>query len=302
MNEFKRRCFQGMSVQTQWKYCIEPPSNRIELGLRGLWRYRSLIYLFAKRDFMSRYRQTLLGPLWMILEPFFSTLVFIIVFGNMAKFPTMDSIGSENFVIPAILFYMFSHVLWEFFSLTVKDTARTLIVNAKIMEKVYYPRLTSPFASTLSDLMTLGVMLILYVFLFFVESIYGRVTIRFTFNIFLVPLVILQLALLGLGSGLILSVLTVKYRDIRFMVDFILQVWLYLTPVAYGLLLVPEKWFSLYMLNPVASIITSARYLCFGEGYFNIFFCLWSWIVTLIVFFVGLILFNKTEKNFIDFV
>lgn len=291
-----------MSGQTQWKYCIEPPSKKLELGFKGLWQYKSLIYLFAKRDFKSRYRQTLLGPVWMILEPFFSTLVFTIVFGNMAKFPTMDSAGSENMVIPAILFYMLSHVLWEFFSLTVKDTARTLIVNARIMEKVYYPRLTSPVASTLSDLMTMGVMLLLYVFLFIIESILGKVSINFTFSIFLFPLVILQLALFGLGCGLILSVLTVKYRDIRFMVDFFLQVWLYLTPVAYGLLLVPERWVSLYMLNPMASVMTTARYLCFGRGYFNIFSCLWSWIVTLIVFFSGVILFNRTEKNFIDIV
>ena len=147
----------------QWKYCIEPGNGKAELGLKSLWQYRGLVYLFARRDFTSRYRQTLLGPLWMFLNPLLTTVVFTVVFGNMAKFPTMDNTATADTVVPAFLFYMIGNILWGYFSNTVKDVSKTLIANVRIMGKVYYPRLASPVASALSNQMTMAVRLLLFV-------------------------------------------------------------------------------------------------------------------------------------------
>lgn len=284
----------------QWKYCIEPGAGKSELGFRDLWQYRSLVYLFAKRDFTSRYRQTLLGPLWMFLNPLLTTIVFTIVFGNMANFPTMDGPVSKTMAVPAFLFYMIGNILWNYFANTVKDVSKTLTANVRIMEKVYYPRLVSPVASALSNQMTTVVRL-LFFFCFLAGGVLcGRVSVSVTWMVLLLPLLFLQLMLLSLGTGLIISVLTVKYRDAGFMVDFCLQLWLYMTPVVYGLQMVPERWIWLYLLNPVAPIMTTARYFCFGDGYFQAGPVLWSWAATLLLFLAGVLLFNRTEKNFVD--
>ncbi len=284
----------------QWKYCIEPGKGKPELGFRELWQYRGLVYLFAKRDFTSRYRQTLLGPLWMFLNPLLTTIVFTIVFGNMANFPTMDGPVSETMAVPAFLFYMIGNILWNYFSNTVRDVSKTLTANVRIMEKVYYPRLVSPVASALSNQMTMAVRLLLFFCLLAGGALCGRVSVSVTWMVFLLPLLLLQLMLLSLGTGLIISVLTVKYRDAGFMVDFFLQLWLYMTPVVYGLQMVPGRWIGLYLLNPAAPIMTTARYLCFGDGYFQAGPVLWSWAVTLLLFLAGVLLFNRTEKNFVD--
>ncbi len=284
----------------QWKYCIEPGNGKLELGFGNLWQYRGLIYLFAKRDFMSKYRQTVLGPIWMFLSPLLTTVMFTVVFGNMAKFPTMDSVVPKKIVIPAFLFYMIGNTLWVYFANTVKAVSKTLIANARIMGKVYYPRLVSPVASALSNQMTMAVRLLLFACFLVGGVVCGRVSVHITWTVLLFPLLILQMTLLSLGVGLIISVLTVKYRDVGFMVDFCLQLWLYMTPVVYGLRLVPEKWIGLYMLNPVAPVMTTARCLCFGGGYFQIVPVLWSWAATLLLFLAGVLLFNRAEKNFVD--
>ena len=284
----------------QWKYCIEPGGGKPELGFRDLWQYRGLVYLFAKRDFTSRYRQTLLGPLWMFLNPLLTTIVFTIVFGNMANFPTMDSPVSETMAVPAFLFYMIGNILWNYFSNTVRDVSKTLTANVRIMEKVYYPRLVSPVASALSNQMTMAVRLLLFFCFLAGGALCGRVSVSVTWTVLLLPLLLMQLMLLSLGTGLIISVLTVKYRDAGFMVDFFLQLWLYMTPVVYGLQMVPERWIGLYLLNPAAPIMTTARFLCFGDGYFQAGPVLWSWAATLLLFLAGVLLFNRTEKNFVD--
>ncbi len=284
----------------QWKYCIESGKGKPELGFRSLWEYRGLVYLFARRDFASKYRQTMLGPLWMFLNPLLSTIVFTIVFGSMANFPTMDSSSIEGLVIPGFLFLMISNILWEYFSNTVKSVSKTFVANARIMGKVYYPRLVSPVASAFSNLTTMAARLLLFGCFLIAGIVCGRVSVQITWRVLLFPLMILQPLLLSLGVGLIISALTVKYRDIGFMLDFGLQLWFYLSPVVYGLQLVPEKWVFLYMLNPVASIMTTARYLCFGCGYFQIFPVLWGWVITVIIFLAGVLLFNRAEKNFVD--
>lgn len=291
-----------MDGKEQWKYCIEPGKRKAELGFWSLWQYRGLVYLFARRDFTSRYRQTFLGPIWMFLDPLMTTVVFTVVFGNMAKFPTMDTEASGDITIPAFLFYMISSILWKYCANTVKDVSITLIGNVRIMSKVYYPRLVSPVASAISNQMTMLARLLLFVCFLAAGMIFGDVSAHITWKVLLFPLVILQLMLFSLGVGLIISVLTVKYRDIGFGLDFGLQLLHYMTPVVYGLQLIPEKWVGLYMLNPLVQIMTTARYLCFGAGYFHILPFLWSWAVTLFLFLAGVLIFNQTEKNFIDII
>lgn len=292
----------GKDSKEQWRYSIDPEDGRPELGLGKLWQYRGLIYLFARRDFTSKYRQTLLGPLWMFLNPLMTTVVFTFVFGNMAKFPTMDSPTSTDLVIPAFLFYMIGSIFWDFFSSIVRHTSKTFLSNVRIMGKVYYPRLASPVAAAFSDLMTTLIRLLLFAVFFATGFIRGSVSVCLSWTMLLFPLALIQLMLFSLGLGLIVSVLTVKYRDFGFMVDFILQLWLYLTPVTYGLQLVPKRWIGLYMLNPVTPIITTARYLCFGGGYLQAGYVIWGWVATILFFAIGCVLFNRAEKTFIDII
>lgn len=283
-----------------WKYRIEPVNGRCELKLREIWQYRGLILLFVKRDFISKYKQTILGPLWAVINPVLSTLVFHIVFGNLAKLTVLDSAGSESIVVPGFLFYMSGNVLWNYFSGTVKDVSHTFIRNAGIMGKVYYPRLVSPIASALSGLIKLSIQLALFIVIFILCILKGTAVVHPSLKLLLLPLLLLQLMAFGMGAGLVISAVTTKYRDMAMLVDFGLQLWMYATPVVYGLQLVPEKWIPLFMLNPLTPIVTTARYLCFGEGYFKMRYFLQGWLISLIIFLTGLLLFARTEKNFVD--
>lgn len=287
-------------MENQWKYIIEPGKKRFELKFREVWQFRDLIFLFVRRDFVSKYKQTILGPVWAIVNPLLTTVVFTVVFGNFAKLPTMDNVPSGDVIVPSFLFYMIGNILWGFFSGTVKEASGTFLKNARIMGKVYYPRLISPIASAFSGLLTLLIRMLLFVVLLFIFIINGSAAVRPSLMLLLFPLLILQLMLLGLGTGLAISAITTKYRDMMMVIEFGLQLWLYITPVAYGLQLVPEKWVWLYMLNPISSIITTARYICFGEGYFQPGYFALCWILSAFVFFAGLFLFNRAEKSFID--
>ena len=289
-----------MRKQEDWKYVIEPVNKRFELNFREIWQRRDLIYLFVKRDFISRYKQTILGPLWAIINPVFTTVVFTIVFGEFAKLPTMDTALSSNMKVPSFLFYMIGNVLWGLFSNIVKDTSNTFIKNSAIMGKVYYPRLVSPISSAISALLTFFIRGLFFAVLLFICIFNGMASVRVSAMLLMVPLLILQLMLLGLGAGLMVTAVTTKYRDMIMIVDFGLQLWLYATPVTYGLKLVPEKWLPLFMLNPVTPILTTMRYACLGEGYFRIQYFIQGWIITLLILFVGFFLFNRAEKNFVD--
>lgn len=291
-----------MSEEQQWKYVIEPSKGVFGLKLRDLWQYRDLIYLFVKRDFISMYKQTILGPLWAIINPVLSTVFFTVIFGTFAKLTTMDTAQAEKIVVPSFLFYMIGNILWEYFSGTAKAVSDVFVHNAEMMKKVYYPRLTVPIASAIFGLLKLFIQLILFIILLGICVCNGSAVVAPSPMLAMFPLLIVQLMLFGLGVGFIISSLTAKYRDLILLVDFGLQLWLYATPVAYGLQLVPEKWFGFYMLNPLTSIFTAIRYLCFGEGYFNLKYYALSWAMTVMILMVGITLFNRTEKNFVDFV
>ena len=249
---------------------VSPKHRLLDLHLKEIFEYRDLIFLFVKRDFTSRYKQTILGPLWAVIQPLLTTVVFTIIFGKLAHLTNADAEG--DWVIPGFLFYMAGNILWGYFSSTLSLTSNTFLDHRPIMEKVYYPRLVTPISTA----------------------------IHVTPMLLLIPLLILQMILLSVGFGIIIASVTTKYRDLAMLVSFGLQLWQYGSPIAYGLQLVPEKWIGLYMLNPVAPVVTTFRYALFGFGYFSLRYYLIGWGVSLLVFLIGLIMFSWIERTFMD--
>jgi len=270
----------------------------LDLHLRETFHYRDLILLFVKRDFISLYKQTVLGPLWAIIQPLLTTIVFTIVFGNMARLTTADAAG--DFIVPGFLFYMAGNICWTFFSAVVEATSNTFIRNQSTMGKVYYPRLVSPIATAFSQLISFVIQLALFLLIWAVILFQGESSIRVTPALALIPVLILHMMVLSVGCGIIVSSVTTKYRDLARLVTFGLQLWQFGSPIAYGLQLIPEQARGWYLLNPVTPIITSFRYAVFGFGFFDWKYYAASWALSLAVFFIGLILFSRIERTFMD--
>lgn len=264
------------------------------------FKYRDLIFLFVKRDFVSKYKQTVLGPLWAIIQPLLTTVVFTIIFGNLAHLTTMDVVTNETVEMPGFLFYMAGTICWSYFSSTVSSTSNTFIGNSGIMGKVYFPRLVTPISTSISNLISFAIQFGMFIVIWAVFMIRGTTTMHITKYIAFMPLIILQMICLGMGFGIIISSLTTKYRDLAFLVGFGLQLWQYASPIAYGLALIPDRLQAIYLLNPVTPLLTTFRYAFFGVGYFNLTYYLISWVVTIVVLLIGIMLFNKIEKTFMD--
>lgn len=282
----------------EFKTVIDSNHKLFDFHLKEVFEYRDLIKLFIKRDFTALYKQTILGPIWAIIQPLFTTVVFSIIFGNLAGLTTADIKG--NFIIPEFIFYMSGNICWTYFSATLNQTSNTFIANSNIMGKVYYPRLVTPISTALSNLISFAIQFVMFIVFWLFYFIKGGTSIEITYKLLLIPIVILQMIILSVGCGIIISSVTTKYRDLRFAITFCLDLWRYASPIAYGLSLVPNKWLSLYMLNPITPIITTFRFSLFGFGYFNIAFYLISWIITVLVFAIGLILFSRIERTFMD--
>lgn len=287
-----------MEEVKQFKTEITSEHRLLDLHLRETLQYRDLIFLFVKRDFTALYKQTILGPAWAIIQPLLTTVVFTIIFGNLAHLTTADVEG--DFLIPGFLFYMSGNICWHYFSSTLQATSNTFLANRGTMGKVYYPRLVSPIATAISNLISFGIQFIMFICFWLYFILFSHTSIQVTPMLFLVPLIILQMIILSTGCGIIISSVTTKYRDLAMLVGFGLQLWQYGSPIAYGLQLVPQKWMSLYMLNPVTPIITTFRYAVFGFGYFNLTYYLIGWIVSIVVFFIGLVQFSRIERTFMD--
>ncbi len=282
----------------KFKTVISSKRKFFDLHIKETFMYKDLISLFVKRDFTAQYKQTILGPLWAIIQPLFTTVVFTIIFGNLAGLTTADVAG--DFIIPGFLFYMAGNICWSYFSTTLTATSNTFISNSAIMGKVYYPRLVTPIATALSKLISFAIQFAMLIIIWVIYLIIGGTSLQVTPQLLLIPLCIIQMIMLSLGFGIIISSLTTKYRDLTHAVGFILQLWQYASPIAYGLALIPEKYLFVYTLNPVTPIITTFRYSLFGFGYFNILSYLISWAVTVVIFFIGLILFSRIERTFAD--
>ena len=261
------------------------------VNLKEIWKYRDLIVLFVKRDLTTNYKQTVLGPLWIIINPLLSTTVFTVIFGVIAGIPTDGT--------PQFLFYMSGNILWNFFSSCLNRASGTFLGNARLFGKVYFPRLVMPISGILYNLINFMLQTAVYVILVIIYSLIGA-NVHPNLLIILAPFLVLQTALLGTGMGLIISSITTKYRDLNVLVSFGVSLLMYITPVVYPISRVPENFRWLMLLNPVAPIVETYRCAFLGSGSFEWQFLLISLAVTLVLLFWGVIVFNKVEKNFID--
>lgn len=285
-------------MEEQFETHISAEHRLFDLHIRETFRYRDLIILFVKKNFTTQYKQTILGPAWAIIQPLLTTIVFTIVFGSLAKLTTADTDG--DFVIPAFLFYMAGNICWGYFSNTLKIISNTFLYNRRVMEKVYYPRVVSPISTALDRLISFGIQFALFLGFWLFYILRGGTDIRVTGRLLLIPLIIFQMMILAAGTGMVISSLTTKYRDLAMLVDFGLELWRYGCPIAYGLSLVPDRYLGLYLLNPAVSILTSFRYAAFGFGFFDLKYCLLSWLVSIAILMLGLVLFSRIERTFMD--
>ena len=275
---------------------IRPKSGWFDLHLGELAHYKDLIFLFVKRNFVSMYKQTVLGPAWAVIQPFLTTIVFSLVFGSIA--------GLSANGVPSFIFYLSGNVLWGYFSGCLTQTSSTFIANSGILGKVYFPRLVMPISTVLSQLIDFAIQFA-FMLIFVVIYTITRAGVVPNWYALMTPVLVLQLAMLGLGCGIIISAATTKYRDLRMLVSFGVQLWMYGTPIAYdmfsmGVFAPGGKYHSLYMCNPVTPIINIFRYGWLGIGQIDWFYYGLSWIVTLVLLLLGVVLFSRVEKTFMD--
>jgi lipopolysaccharide transport system permease protein len=277
--------------EQKWTSIIRPHRGWFDIDLAGLWNYRDLIVLFVRRDFMAIYKQTVLGPLWFLLQPLFSTLVFTVVFGMIAGIPTDG--------MPKTLFYMAGIVNWNYFAACLTRTSDTFVANSGMFGKVYFPRLAVPISVVVINLLTFAIQFGLFLLMMIFFSLKGA-AIHPNWWALLIPLLLLQMGALGLGLGILVSALTTKYRDLTFVVSFGVQLWMYATPVVYPMTQVPAKWQWLIALNPMAAIVETFRYAFLGAGTANVWHLGISAGVTSLLLVSGIIAFSRVEKTFMD--
>ncbi len=271
---------------------ISSKRRRFSLNLRETFKYRDLIWLHTKRSFSVTYKQTILGPAWMFINPIISSLIYAFVFGGIAGISTNGA--------PVLLFYMGGNAIWTFFSSSLTKTASTFTDNAGTFGKVYFPRLTMPISTVLFSAINFAIQMIVFLALWLYYIVTGAVTPNFAALPLIIP-VLLQLGCLSMGCGIIISSLTTKYRDLAILVTFGVQLWMYITPVVYPISTIPEGWMrTVLLLNPVTSSVEAFRYIFLGTGMMEPFWWFITSVITIAVLFFGIILFNKVEKTFMD--
>lgn len=281
-----------MSIQKKdWDKVISSNNHLLTLNLKEVWAYRDLLNLLVKRDLIAQYKQTILGPAWWFINPLFTTLIFTVIFGNVAGIPTDG--------IPPLLFYLAGVTNWNYFSDVLKKTSATFNNNSHIFGKVYFPRLVAPLSVVISSLLKYGIQIFLFLG-FYGYFLYRGTDIKANLVLCAFPLLIFLLGGLGLAFGLLITSLTTKYRDLTFVVQFGVQLWMYATPIIYPLSEVPEKYQWLILLNPMTGIIETFKYGFLGQGTFSWWYLGYSFGIMSVVFLIGLVIFNWTERTFMD--
>ncbi len=281
-------------VDSQMKHHthISSKHNLFSLNLKEVWKYKDLIVLFTKRSFVLTYKQTVLGPAWIFLNPLISSLIYAFVFGGIA------GIGTDG--IPSILFYLCSNALWTFFASCVTKNASTFTANAGVFGKVYFPRLTTPISNVLSSLIQFGVQMLLVLAFLAYYLITGAVSPNWLLWI-AIPIELIHLGLLGLGVGIIISSMTTKYRDLSILVGFGVSLWMYVTPIVYPMSQLGDGFMkTILMINPVTAPIEVIRCAILGQGTIMPLYLAISWALTIVVMVFGIMIFNKVEKTFMD--
>lgn len=279
---------------TDWLFEITPKNKFFSLNLKEVWQYRDLLLLFVKRDVVTVYKQTILGPLWYLLQPLFTSITFTIIFNKVA--------GIETGAVPPFLFNLAGIMVWNYFTACLTDTSDTFKRNAAIFGKVYFPRLIMPLSTVISNLLKFGIQFLIFI-AFYVFYYLEDAAIRMSASILFFPLMIALMGILGLGLGMLISSLVTKYRDLSYLIGFGVQLLMYLSAVMYPMALIQDKmpdyaWLVQY--NPLAYIIETTRFMLLGVGTVSVWGLVYTAGVTIGLFFIGLLVFNKTEKSFID--
>lgn len=286
------------TTEDDWLYAISPKRKLVDFNFKEIWQYRDLLILFVKRNVITVYKQTILGPLWYFIQPLFTSVIFTLIFNNLADIPTGDG-------VPSFLFNLAGITSWNYFKECLTGTSDTFKQNQGIFGKVYFPRVIMPISIVVTNLIKFGIQLLVFIgfyiyFVFFTESAYNVIPQK---TLVLLPVIILVMGILGLGLGMMISSMTTKYRDLKFLVSFGVQLLMYGSAVMYPLSFFKEKlpglsWIVEY--NPMTTIIEAFRYITIGVGEFSFQGILYVIIVSIIIFLLGLVIFNKTEKSFID--
>ncbi len=280
--------------KTPWLFEIKPKNNFFSLNLKEVWQYRDLLLLFVKRDIVTVYKQTVLGPLWYLIQPLFTSITFTIVFNNLA--------GIDTGTVPPFLFNLAGITVWNYFTACLNGTSDTFRSNASIFGKVYFPRIIVPISIVISNLLKFGIQCAIFI-AFYVFYYFQGANISLNFSVVFFPILIILMGILGLGLGMLISSLVTKYRDFSYLISFGVQLLMYLSAVMYPMELLKEKipnygWLVQY--NPLAYVIETTRYMLLDVGHISILGLGYTFLVTVVVFFMGLLIFNKTEKSFID--
>jgi lipopolysaccharide transport system permease protein len=284
------------SENEKWNVVIQPKASLFSLNLKELWQYKDLLEMYIKREIVTFYKQTILGPLWFFIQPFFTTIVFMFVFGGLAGIPTDG--------IPQPLFYMAGICLWNYFSDSLTKTSDTFYTNQAVFGKVYFPRLVVPLAVTISGLLKMFIQFVLFGGVYIYFSLKGS-TASINAYALLFPVLIFILAGLGLGFGIIISSLTTKYRDLKFLIAFAIQLWMYFTPVIYPLSVMEgnfKKYLWIIQANPLTAVLETFKYGFLGQGTFSWGALAYSLSFTIVLLIIGIWVFNKVERSFMDVV
>jgi len=280
------------SIDTKWDLEIKPQSHLLDINLKEVWKYRDLLWMFVKRDFTAQYKQTILGPLWHFIQPLFTTVVFLVVFTNIAKISTDG--------VPPVLFYMSGITIWNYFSSCLNATSNTFVANAGIFGKVYFPRLVIPLSTVMSNIVKFGIQFLLLL----AAMLWYKITTSTPSTIsvlILIPAIIAIMAGLGLGLGIIISSMTTKYRDLTVLIGFAVQLLMYATPVVYPLSTITSEKLRFWItLNPLTPLVEAFRYAMLGVGSFDAGSFGYSIGFMVVTLFIGLLIFSKVEKTFMD--
>mgnify|MGYP002777112817 FL=1 len=276
-----------------WDLEIKPQASLFDLNLKDVWRYRDLMMLFVRRDFVAQYKQTIMGPLWHIIQPVLTTIMFLLVFNTIAEIPTDG--------IEPVLFYMSGITIWNYFSTCLTATSNTFISNAHIFGKVYFPRLVLPLSIVISNIIKFGIQFGILFLAMIWFALFRNTPIVFSINWLLIPVLVVIMAGIGLGLGVIISSLTTKYRDFAVLISFAVQLLMYATPVAYPLSFLTNKSFaSVIAWNPLSSIVEGFRFALFGKGSFDFLSLGYSTLFMFLVLILGTVYFSKVERTFMD--
>jgi lipopolysaccharide transport system permease protein len=279
------------STHREWTTVITSEHKLLHIPWKELWEYRELIMRLVHRDFVSRYKQTVLGSAWFVVQPLFTSLMFTLVFNKIAKISTGE--------IPPMLFFLAGTVCWTYFSSCVTNTASTFSANASLFDKVYFPRLVVPISQLIVNLIGFGMQMVLFLIFYIYYFVQGA-DITMGWRIVVLPVLLLQMAALGLGVGCMVSAVTTRFRDLQIMLSFFMQLWMYASCVVYPLSMVPENWRWVYALNPMVFVIEAFRYAFMGQGTVYLWQIVVSFFVSIVVVLVGLVMFNRTQRTCVD--